>query len=262
MAPPSTSSGGRPFRFVAIGDYGTGGVEQLSVAARMCRWRRRHDFDFVVTTGDNIYPNADPARFDSQFFAPYACLLDDGVEWHATLGNHDWGYEEGAAVVTEPSFGMDGHDYVVRRRGVRFVMVNSNDLDRAWLERHLDPPAEDRWTIVAFHHPVFSPGLHGSTPGFEDLHDLFLRNGVDLVLNGHDHIYAVTKATDGLRYVVTGGGGAPLYPCLPSALADVCEERHHFLFVQAGGERISAWAVPVEGPPFDSFTTRGIDPPG
>ena len=250
--------GGPTLRFAAIGDFGTGAVPQLAVAARMCRWERKHPFEMVVTTGDNVYPSADPDLFQATFFSPYSCLFKRGVEWHASLGNHDWAYEEGGAVLAEELFGMRGENYVIERGGVRLVIVNSNDLDRAWLGTHLGD--DDGWTVAVFHHPVFSPGMHGPTPGFQDLHDLFVASGVDLVLNGHDHLYAAMKPRDGIRYVVTGGGGADLYPCLPSAGVEVCELRHHFVYVQATPSALTVTAVPSEGEPFHTFSTTGIEP--
>ena len=245
--------------FAAIGDFGARTAEQLSVAGRMCRWLDDHPYELVVTTGDNVYPDGSPELFEDSFFRPYKCLFDAGVRWHASLGNHDYATEQGLPEVTEPAFGMKGSNYVVRSGGVRFVIADSNELDRAWLREELPGKQGDRWTIVVFHHPVLSPGLHGSTPGFEDLPQLFEENGVDLVLNGHDHMYAVTKPQDGIRYVVTGGGGANLYPCLPNATTEVCELEHHFLYIEADPERIVVTAVPAEGPPFDRFTTKGLD---
>lgn len=256
---PTDRSGGGGFDFVAIGDFGDGSLDQLSVAARMCRWHERHRFDLVVTTGDNIYPDGSAEHFDEAFFAPYKCLFDAGVQWRASLGNHDYVIDQGEPELSEPAFGMKGPNYIVRGSGVRFVIANSNDLDREWLEEALVAGAGDRWTIVVFHHPVLSPGLHGSTEGFEDLPALFEEHAVDLVLNGHDHMYAVTKPQDGLRYVVTGGGGARLYPCLPNEITDVCRIEHHFLFVETTDDAITVHAVPPEGPPFDSFTTKGLD---
>jgi Calcineurin-like phosphoesterase len=245
--------------FAVIGDFGSGNVQQLSVAARMCAWRTDHPFDLVVTTGDNIYPDGNPEDFEDKFFNPYKCLLDEGVEWHFSLGNHDWATDDGQPELEEPAFGMDGPNYVVRESGVRFVIANSNEMDRAWLREELAAEPGDRWTIVVFHHPVYSPGLHGSTPAFADLPAIFEDYGVDLVLNGHDHFYSVTKPENGIRYVVTGGGGAQLYPCLPSAQKDVCALKHHFLYVETGDEKLSVVAVPTVGPPFDRFTTGGLD---
>ena len=245
--------------FAVIGDFGARTLDQLSVAARMCQWHEDHPFELVVTTGDNIYPDGSPELFEESFFLPYKCLFDAGVEWHASLGNHDYVTDQGRPELGEPAFGMKGPNYVVRGSGVRFVIANSNALDREWLKEELPAEPGDRWTVVVFHHPVLSPGLHGSTEGFDDLPQLFEKNGVDLVLNGHDHMYAVSKPQDGIRYVVTGGGGANLYPCLPDASTDVCELEHHFLYVEAGDDRIVVTAVPAQGPPFDRFRTKGLD---
>ncbi|HYN35377.1 MAG TPA: metallophosphoesterase [Actinomycetota bacterium] len=245
--------------FAAIGDFGNGSLEQLSVAARMCSWRKDHPFDLVVTTGDNIYPDGSPEQFEANFFEPYKCLFDAGVEWRASLGNHDWATEEGAPVLDEPAFGMPDENYVVRESGVRFVIANSNAMDRQWLRSALPAEPGDRWTIVVFHHPVFSPGLHGSFPAFADLPEIFEEYGVDLVLNGHDHIYARIEKTGGIRYVVTGGGGSHLYPCLPSPATEVCELEFHFLYVTANDKEIRVTAVPANGKPFDRFATKGLD---
>jgi hypothetical protein len=86
---------------------------------------------------------------------------------------------------------------------------------------------------------------------------MFRRQGVDLVLNGHDHIYAVTKNLSGIRYVVTGGGGAYEYGCTTKWFSAKCVVRHHFLYVRAGRRRIVVRAVPSAGPPFDRFRTTG-----
>lgn len=262
--PPESPSASPPAReesysFAVIGDFGAGTLDQLNVAARMCEWRESHPYDLVFTTGDNIYPDGSPEMFEPNFFAPYECLFDDGVQWHASLGNHDWMTDEGQPELDEPAFGMEGTDYVVRESGIRFVIANSNELDRAWLARNVRARAGDRWTVVLFHHPVHSPGLHGSTETLADLPAMFERAGVDLVLNGHDHLYAVTKPLDGIRYVVTGGGGAQLYPCLLTEESEVCRLEHHFLYVTATEKKMTVTAVPDAGEPFHEFKTRGID---
>ena len=245
--------------FAVVGDFGTGAADEIAVATRMCRWRERHPFRLVITTGDNIYPDGAPGRFEAAFFDPFACLLEEGVRFRAVLGNHDILTDGGAPELETPEFGMKGRNYVVRTGGVRFVLVDSNALDRAWLGRATRPEPGDRWTVVSFHHPVYSPGTgHGSTPGFRpDLPRLFRRRGVDLVLSGHDHIYAVTKPLRRIRYVVTGGGGAPLYGCSEQWFSERCEERHHFLWVRARTRGIRVRAVPPTGPPFHDFRTTG-----
>jgi hypothetical protein len=223
----------------------------------MCTWRASHPYDDVITTGDNIYPDGSSRYFHDALFVPYDCLLSEDVQFHATLGNHDWVTRHGGDVLDEPAFGMPRRNYVYREGGVRFVMVNSNVLDRAWLSDALRARPPDRWTIVAFHHPVYSPSPeHPSEPGFRpSLPQMFRERGVDLVLNGHAHIYFVSKPLRKIRYVITGGGGASLYSCDPHWFVDRCVVRNHFLYVVATPDRLTVRAVPPEGRPFDSFTT-------
>ncbi len=64
----SPSEEPEPFAFAAIGDFGTGDENQHAVAGRMCSWRENHGFDLVVTTGDNVYPDGHPDRFQDQFY--------------------------------------------------------------------------------------------------------------------------------------------------------------------------------------------------
>jgi predicted phosphodiesterase len=259
-ATPTASPGPpEPLRFAVIGDWGSGWPSQHAVADRMCAWREERPFDLVMTTGDNIYPDGSQQHFQRKFFTPYDCLLRDGVRFHAALGNHDFVTDRGGDELDEPAFGMPKRNYVLRQNGVRFVVWDSNVMDREWLSRATRARALDRWTIVLFHHPVYSPGpQRGSTPGFRpSLPRLFRARGVDLVLNGHDHIYSATKPLRRIRYVVTGGGGASLYPCGEAWFSVECQSRNHFLYVVVHPDHIGVRAVPTVGHPFHRFQTTG-----
>jgi hypothetical protein len=241
-------------RFVVVGDWGTGLESSDDVAARMCKWRKKHRFNLVITTGDNVYPDGAASHFEANFFEPFGCLLNRGVRWRSVLGNHDVVTDNGQPELDEPAFGMPKRNYVRRISGVRFVMVNSNDIRVEWLRRKLDDENGDQWTVVSFHHPVFSPGEHGSTPGYAEwMPKLFARKGVDLVVNGHDHLYGVTKPVRGVRYVVTGGGGASQYECHDEPKVVVCKERYHFLYVRVTNSELVVRAVPAKGRVFHSF---------
>ncbi len=251
---------GKLLRFAVVGDFGTGDDVQRAVARRMCDRMHRRSFELVVTTGDNVYPDGDPDRFQDAFFEPYRCLLRAGVRFRAVLGNHDVMTRSGRPQLREPAFGMKARNYVVRKRGVRFVMVDSNDLDREVLRANLRAEAGDLWTVVVMHHPVYSPGTgHGSTPGFETLPRMFARRGVDLVLSGHDHLYAVSKPLRGIRYVVTGGGGAGLYGCRAAWFSARCVPRHHFLEVAAAADELVVRAIPPRGRAFHTFRIPQVD---
>lgn len=259
-APGSTNpaASALPFRFAVLGDFGSGLPPQGVVARRMCRRRAVEPFRLVVTTGDNVYPAGERDAFRRTFLRPYACLRNHGVRFHSSLGNHDYVTRKGEPELNEGRFGMPARNYVFRANGVRFVMVNSNEPNLEWIRRATRTQAGDRWTIVAFHHPMFSPGTHGSSMTLRrQLKPTFERRGVDLVLNGHDHIYSASRPIEGIRYVVSGGGGASLYGCSRKWFVARCRARHHFLVVTARGDHLGVTAVPARGPSFHTFTTRG-----
>jgi len=85
----------------------------------------------------------------------------------------------------------------------------------AWLESDLEAAEEDDFVVVVFHRPPYSiryasPDRWAQAASIrEEFHSLFVAHDVDLVFNGHDHFYFRT-IRDGIYYVVTGGGGAPL----------------------------------------------------
>jgi Calcineurin-like phosphoesterase len=241
-SPPPEISLGRPdATFLALGDFGTGGDFQQRIADAMCREVEGEPVRYVVTTGDNVYGSGEPEDFDSDFKEPYSCLFQRGVRFHAVLGNHDVITRGGQPEINDPAFGMPARYYVWRLGVISFIMLESNGLDEdpeqlQWMRKELARAQSSPWTIVVFHHPVFSAGtVHGPTPGFDEiLARPFSQFGVDLVLNGHDHNYQHAEL-DGVTYVVTGGGGAGLYECRTTLVHPVkrCVVERHFLRVEA-----------------------------
>ena len=68
------------------------------------------------------------------------------------------------------------------------------------------------WRIAVVHHGLHSSGPHGGNKLLQDANiaQVLRSHNVDLVISGHDHIYERGLA-DGLSYLVSGGGGAPVY---------------------------------------------------
>ena len=69
--------------------------------------------------------------------------------------------------------------------------------DRAWLVAAIrEGKAAGKWVIVVMHKPCFTLGIHGCASG-ASLTDLLAAEKVDLVVAGHDHIYARTHQIAG-----------------------------------------------------------------
>jgi 3',5'-cyclic AMP phosphodiesterase CpdA len=194
-------------KFAAIGDYGNGDRPEYEVGQQMASVRARFPFDFVITLGDNFYGDQDPEDLAAKFEQPFAALLSAGVRFQAALGNHDE-----PELVAYPPFNMNGQRYYsYTRRNVRFLALDSTLMDAtqvAWIETTLAEARED-WKICYFHHPLYSnAGRHGSSIDLRVLLEpIFIRHGVDVVFQGHDHVYERLHPQNGIYYFVSGAGG-------------------------------------------------------
>jgi hypothetical protein len=194
-------------RFAVIGDMGTGGRRQLETAKMLAEVQTRFPFTFVITVGDNIYGDQDPADMDRKFVFPYKALLDRHVTFHASLGNHD-----------EPAqrfyrlFNMGGERYYTFERGpVQFFGLDSTLMTReqlVWLELGLERSTA-RWKIAYFHHPLYSSGMrHGPELVLRGaLEPLLGTHGVQVVFAGHEHFYERMRLQRGIQHFITGSGG-------------------------------------------------------
>jgi hypothetical protein len=136
----------------------------------------------------------------------------------------------------------------------------SSAKQRDWLRRRLRESTAT-WQIVAFHHPAYTCGGYLGHPGvLSRWVPLFERHGVDLVLSGHDHNYQRFREHNGVRYVVHGGGGAPLYSIrsCPGSYPSrrVALAKRGFLYLVAGADSLRGRAVAPSGAVVDEFSLR------
>lgn len=216
--------------FAVIGDYGMAGDAEEAVSLMVKSWSP----DFVLTTGDNnysygeyatLYPNIGQyyCDFIYNFDAPeeYRCqgkaFEEKMNRFFPSPGNHD----EAGSLGLEPYlnyFTLPGEElyYGFTWGNVAFYSLSSlssadPDVQKAWLEGEIRRSSK-AFQVVYFHHPPYSPGNHG---GSDYMQWDFFEWGVDVVLSGHDHIYARMELQDqeGLHYIVNGVGGRSLYSC-------------------------------------------------
>jgi len=196
-------------RLAVIGDMGTGEQPQIDLARQMVTSRAVFPFEFVITLGDNIYTGSLPSDFEKAFAVPYKPLLDAGVPFYATLGNHDKTNER----FYKP-FNMNGATYYAYRKGnVHFFALDSNYMDpkqTAWIETQLRDAGNGDWKICYFHHPLYSSArFHGPDIDLRKvLEPLFVKYGVDVVLSGHEHVYERMRPQQGIYYFIEGASGS------------------------------------------------------
>jgi len=248
-------------RFAVIGDWGTGDRNQVEIADRMFLSHQSAPFDFVISAGDNIYPNGSGGNFVKHFETPFASLLKERISFHTVLGNHD--VRAGRQDQREyPPFNMGGANYYTLERGdglVEFFMLDSTDFNRtqsAWLENALRA-SKARWKVAVFHHPIYSSGrTHGSSLGLrKQLEPLFNRYGVNIAMSGHDHIYERTRPQMGVQYFVSGAGGKVRRGNVDRSSgirAASFDEDNHFMVIEIGDSQTIFQAISATGAVVDS----------
>jgi hypothetical protein len=202
--PPQPNS----VRFAVIGDMGTGKTAQYDVGKRLFEARQFFPFDFGITLGDNLYGDSSPDDFERKFELPYKPLLDAGVKFYATLGNHDNPNQH-----SYKYFNMGGANYYTfTKENVSFFALDSNYMDPrqlAWLETQLGNASKGNWKICYFHHPLYSSAqAHGPATDLRLLLEpLFIKYGVNVVFSGHEHVYERIKPQHGIYYFTEGASG-------------------------------------------------------
>ena len=197
-------------KFAVIGDFGNGSRQQYQLAEQMAALRARFSFEFVITVGDNIYDSDSAQGMRDRFEIPYKPLLDAGVKFYASLGNHDRREMQRHYKL----FNMGGELYYTfkgPKQDVRFFALESGymDVDHiGWVQKELQNSNED-WKIPYFHHPLYSSARrHGSTLDLRKvLEPMFIKHNVSVVFTGHDHVYERTKPQNGIVYFVVGSSG-------------------------------------------------------
>lgn len=248
--------GQEKFSFAVFGDTRSNPQMHAAIVARIAAaspW-------LVLHTGDLVADGSLASEWDA--FLKIEAPLMRIAPLYPTLGNH-----ENSGMQYFQIFQLPGNElwYAFDYGDARFIVLDADTYSRAvfepggsqraWLESQL-AGAAGKWLFVSFH-----VALHSSFA--EDPSEVNLRNvlaplfekyQVTAVFNGHYHSYERVLA-NGVTYIVTGGGGAPLYSLgerepgqQAAALA------YHFVLFQADGSTLTGKAIDQDGKVIDSFT--------
>jgi hypothetical protein len=276
-------------RFIAFGDSGTGSTDQRRLAEIMAA----DSFDFALHAGDIAYGgssgtgDASWATYHSWFFGVYAPWLPSRAFFPAE-GNHDSRLSNGHGRAYLDLFSLPRNggsasfpDHVERYYSFDYGPVHFVALDTefafqevarraeqiAWLEADLAATSQP-WKVAVYHRSPFSAGgEHGSDLVVRNAFaPVFERYGVQLSISAHEHTYERSRPTaiaGGLPvvYVVSGGGGAPLYPRGTASWTAYSASRHHYVRTEADGCRLSVEAVGADAAVFDRTTLTRCSTP-
>ena len=267
----------RPFNFVVFGDNRSDHASHSMVVDMMLA----AEFDLVMNTGDMVSSGEVEEDWDV-FFGVEADLFRSRP-FYPAVGNHE--EHDGAIPIVERLFhtpaGTSGSGqmsyYSFDYGNVHFVVIDDfvhvmpwylcaligklyDDCftadQEAWILADLaaaaaDPEVEHVF-IFAHEGPYSSKENRTGSTAMRALLPTFATSKVRIIFSGHDHLYEHGISGNGLHYVVTGGGGAPLYDSTPDFMNQMfpheileVESVHNFQIVEIAGEwvKMSTWDV-------------------
>lgn len=213
----------RKLRFVVFGDCGDSTKEQSDVKNAYLKYIGSKQTDAWLLLGDNAYHSGLDSEYQSRFFDFYKSDMLKSVSLFPTPGNHDYYATKTSqqdhimpyySNFTLPKNGECGgvvsnkeEYYSFNYANVHFISLDSYGEENVkqrlsdtlspqviWLKKDLEANVR-KWTIVYFHHTPYTMGNHNSDTETElsnirtNLLPILERNGVDLVLTGHSHVY-------------------------------------------------------------------------
>jgi acid phosphatase type 7 len=272
-----------PFTFVFFGDPQDDIREFVSRPFREA-FRSVPGARFWLFTGD-LTTNPDDRLWDEWYQA--AGFINALIPSIMVPGNHDHesikvnGKKERTnklplwrTLFTLPENGVSGLEetsYFVDYQGVRIVMLNSNQRlteQATWLDSLLAHNTQ-RWTVLAFHHPLYSTGRSRDGRETRDaLLSIIDKYRVDLVLQGHDHTYGrshklvagsvVPDSAKGTVYVVSSSGpkNYVLQTLYKDLMAKLGENIQLYQVISVSGDTLQLTATTAAGTVYDSFKLR------
>jgi len=240
---------GNDFEFIVTGDVQASDKAGFDYSAKTHEeaWAAFPNAAFSAVLGD-LTNDSNNAQWD-MFFEAFAPFNAKGA-MVPVAGNHDgtfkWNWFRNMFTLKEPNnawSNMTGVYYSFDYGDAHIAVLNTNDMypmtvaQQNWLVN--DMKASDaKWKIVLTHRPPYTMGSHANSPELlpmrRTLIPLFDRAGVDLVMSGHDHIYARTRPmrgdkpagepgnayTDpaGTLYLLPGAAGAKRYDIVNTVL--------------------------------------------
>ena len=264
-APPDAAD--TSFRFLVYGDNRTDDAAHGSIVRAMTHVPS----DFLVHTGDFVEDGANASQWQ-RFFDIEAPLLASRCVYSA-VGNHEltdaagtnftrfFGPGDPQPTPSGEQIRLEHLNGTFRWGNTRFFIVNGmvsfgRSEGRAWLEKALgdaDTEPELVWRVLVSHHGLWSSGPHGNNSKMHDgaIPAILENHKVDLVLSGHDHIYERGMG-DRIAYVVSGGGGAPLYKIkqrVPESRK--AESVRHFVQLDVTRDAMKLTAIRADGSTLD-----------
>jgi acid phosphatase type 7 len=255
---------GQPFEFVLYGDNRTRHDVHKKVVEAILKTSQP---DFILQTGDMVENGTDSALWPIFFDIERELLRK--VAFFPTVGNHERNARDFYEFFQAPPY------YSFTWGNAHFCMLNSDignvapsemlrqqfwKEQTAWLEEDLKKNQNAQFRFVVAHHPPMTAvaSRQGANKHMIDLVPLLEQMHVTGAFFGHDHNYQ-HYLKNGIHYVVSGGGGAPLYDVNtpPAGITQKVASTENFLRMRYDGKTIHVEAMDATGAKIDTFDLTG-----
>ena len=171
---------------------------------------------FLLSLGDQVDTGKDEEQYDAYINREGF----NGLTLAPIIGNHDErgnAHEEHFKVSNVQDEGKSnaGSNYYYVYNNTLFICLNSNNKDYAehkvTIEKAIAENPNVKWRVVTFHHPPYTVASHALDDYITDMRSTLVpilkENKIDLVLNGHDHVYTRTHVMDGTKPIIEWENG-------------------------------------------------------
>ena len=225
--------------FLVVGDWGQhGDLYQRRVAKQMGATAAAISAAFIISTGDNFYPDGVRSPEDRQFYYTFENVYTDKslmVDWYPVLGNHDYHGNPQAEVeysAKSTRWKMPARYYTVKKTitpevAAEFFFIDTSPIvldydgrpdkypqfrqdtvsQRRWLDSSLKASTA-QWKFIVGHHHVYSGGVRPTQQVLEWLLvPMMLQYNVSAYICGHEHqLEHILPQGSGAHYFVSGAG--------------------------------------------------------
>jgi 3',5'-cyclic AMP phosphodiesterase CpdA len=223
--------------------------------------------DFAIQSGDLVENGEDSSLWPIYFDIERDLLRQ--IAFFPVLGNHERNtrdfYEFFQALTPYYSFNWGNAHFMVLNSDIANSAASQPARDAfwaeqtKWLETELQSSQNAEYRIVVAHHPPFSAvsNRQGANPEMRALVPLFEKYHLSVAFFGHDHNYQ-RNLQNGINYVISGGGGAPLYDVdkPDPATSQKAIKSENFVKVSVEGKVMTIRAKGLDGKILDEFEIR------